>query len=206
MNWAVVVMHRDRNDLVLRPTATRTRDSPQRVKPDVVVRLGGLPASRVLQERFATGACVPLAFDGAGFVSDPDRLVTIRVRGVPDSLREPKADGEYLRLWSEASTHVSEWLAKLDREDDTLHELSVARCVVEASSRRDVSLVIGSSMPVRDVEWWTPARTSPTYSNRGVNGHRRRRVHRAGRGRGSRAIGLVGDITMLHDVSALVDG
>jgi 2-succinyl-5-enolpyruvyl-6-hydroxy-3-cyclohexene-1-carboxylate synthase len=69
-----------------------------------------------------------------------------------------------------------------------------------------VSLVIGSSMPVRDVEWWTPPRIAPTYSNRGVNGIDGVVSTALGIAAGSRAMGLVGDITMLHDVSALVDG
>jgi 2-succinyl-5-enolpyruvyl-6-hydroxy-3-cyclohexene-1-carboxylate synthase len=111
-----------------------------------------------------------------------------------------------LRLWSEAATHVGEWLAKVDEEEDALHEISLARCVVEESTRRDIPLVIGSSMPVRDVEWWTPTRVAPTYSNRGVNGIDGVVSTALGVAAGSRAIGLVGDITMLHDVSALVDG
>jgi 2-succinyl-5-enolpyruvyl-6-hydroxy-3-cyclohexene-1-carboxylate synthase len=178
----------------------------EHVKPDVVVRLGGLPASRTLQERLREWRVRTVGFSGAGFVSDPDRLVTDRLVGVPDPLREPKADGEYVRLWNEASTQVSAWLAGLDRDDDALHELSLARCVVEESSRRDVPLVIGSSMPVRDVEWWTPARSAPTYSNRGVNGIDGVVSTALGVAVGARAIGLIGDITMLHDVSALVDG
>jgi 2-succinyl-5-enolpyruvyl-6-hydroxy-3-cyclohexene-1-carboxylate synthase len=69
-----------------------------------------------------------------------------------------------------------------------------------------VPLVVGSSMPVRDVEWWTPPRTAPTYSNRGVNGIDGVVSTVLGVACGESAIGLVGDITMLHDVSALVDG
>jgi 2-succinyl-5-enolpyruvyl-6-hydroxy-3-cyclohexene-1-carboxylate synthase len=176
------------------------------VIPDVVVRLGGMPASRTLQERLREWRVRTVGFDGAGFVSDPDRLVTERLRGVPDPLHESKADGEYLRLWSEASTRVSEWLSPLDRDGDALHEISVARCVVDVSSSLAVPLVIGSSMPVRDVEWWTPPRSSPTFSNRGVNGIDGVVSTALGVAVGSRAIGLVGDITMLHDVSALVDG
>ena len=61
-------------------------------------------------------------------------------------------------------------------------------------------------MPVRDVEWWTPPRTAPTYSNRGVNGIDGVVSTALGVAVGARALGLVGDITMLHDVSALVDG
>jgi 2-succinyl-5-enolpyruvyl-6-hydroxy-3-cyclohexene-1-carboxylate synthase len=206
MNWAIIGDATSLGTISYFNSLLRDANFAGRVRPDVVVRLGGMPASRTLQERLREWRVRTIGFDGAGFVSDPDRLVTDRRRGVPDPSREPKADGEYVRLWSEASTQVGEWLSGLDREDDRSHEMSVARCVVDVSSRRGVPLVIGSSMPVRDVEWWTPPRTSPTYSNRGVNGIDGVVSTTLGVAVGSRAIGLVGDITMLHDVSALVDG
>ncbi len=206
MNWAVLGDATALGTVSYFDPLLRDDGFAAHVKPDVVVRLGGLPASRVLQERLREWRVRTVGFDGAGFVSDPDRLVSERLPGLPDSEHEPKADGEYLRIWSEASTHVGEWLATLDREDDSLHELSVARCVVEVSTREDVALVIGSSMPVRDVEWWTPPRVAPTFSNRGVNGIDGVVSTTLGVAAGSRALGLVGDITMLHDVSALVDG
>jgi len=205
LNWVVVGDATALGTMSYFDPLLRDARFAEEVKPDVVVRLGGMPASRVLQERLREWRVRTIGFDGAGFVSDPDRLVSDHLVGLPDPEHEPKADGEYLRLWSEASTHVGEWLAKLD-DEDSLNELSVARCVVEQSSIRDVALVIGSSMPVRDVEWWTPARIAPTYSNRGVNGIDGVVSTALGVAAGDRAIGLVGDITMLHDVSALVDG
>jgi 2-succinyl-5-enolpyruvyl-6-hydroxy-3-cyclohexene-1-carboxylate synthase len=205
LNWAVVGDATALGTIAYFDSLLRGAQFAEQVRPDVVVRLGGLPASRTLQERLRTWRVRTIGFNGAGFVADPDRLVTERFAGVPDPLREPKADGEYVRLWNEASTRVSTWLTSIDH-DDTLHELSVARCVVDESSRRDVPLVIGSSMPVRDVEWWTPARSAPTYSNRGVNGIDGVVSTALGVAVDARAIGLIGDITMLHDVSALVDG
>ena len=205
LNWVVVGDATARGASAYFDALLRDASFAGRVRPDVVVRLGGLPASRTLQERLREWRVRTIGFEGAGFVADPDRLVTQRIRGVPDPLREPKADGEYGRLWNEASTRVNEWLIRLDHEDE-LHEMSVARCVVDVSSRRDVALVIGSSMPVRDVEWWTPPRTAPTYANRGVNGIDGVVSTTLGVAVGSCAIGLVGDITMLHDVSGLVDG
>jgi 2-succinyl-5-enolpyruvyl-6-hydroxy-3-cyclohexene-1-carboxylate synthase len=206
LNWAVVGDATALGTIPYFDPLLRDARFADEVKPDVVVRLGGMPASRVLQERLREWHVRTIGFDGAGFVSDPDRLVGDSLVGLPNPSQEPKADGEYLRLWSEASTHVSEWLAKVDQDDDTLHELSLARCVVEANSRQDIPLVIGSSMPVRDVEWWTPTRVAPTYSNRGVNGIDGVVSTTLGVAAGTKAIGLVGDITMLHDVSALVDG
>jgi 2-succinyl-5-enolpyruvyl-6-hydroxy-3-cyclohexene-1-carboxylate synthase len=205
LNWAVIGDATALGTIAYFDPLLRDARFAEHVKPDVVVRLGGLPASRALQERLREWRVRTIGFNGAGFVSDPDRLVTDHFVGVPDPLREPKADGEYVRLWNEASTRVGAWLAGLD-PDDALHELSVARCVVDVSARHDVPLVIGSSMPVRDVEWWTPARSAPTYSNRGVNGIDGVVSTTLGVAVASRAIGLVGDITMLHDVSALVDG
>ena len=206
LNWAVVGDATALGTISYFDPLLRDTRFAQEVRPDVVVRLGGMPASRVLQERLREWRVRTVGFDGAGFVSDPDRLVTDCLVGLPDPLHEPKADGEYLRLWSEAATHVGEWLAKVDEEEDALHEISLARCVVEESTRRDIPLVIGSSMPVRDVEWWTPTRVAPTFSNRGVNGIDGVVSTVLGVAAGSRAIGLVGDLTMLHDVSALVDG
>jgi 2-succinyl-5-enolpyruvyl-6-hydroxy-3-cyclohexene-1-carboxylate synthase len=206
LNWAVIGDATALGTIAYFDALLRDARFAEVVRPDVVVRLGGLPASRMLQERLREWRVRTIGFSGAGFVADPDRIVTDHFVGVPDSLREPKADGEYLRLWNEASTRVNSWLAELDRDDDALNEISVARCVVDVSTRLDSALVIGSSMPVRDVEWWTPARAAPTYSNRGVNGIDGVVSTTLGVATDSRAIGLVGDITMLHDVSALVDG
>ena len=205
LNWAVVGDATALGTISYFDSLLRDARFAEHVLPDVVVRLGGLPASRTLQERLREWRVRTIGFDGAGFVADPDRLVTEHFIGLPDPLREPKSDGEYTRLWNEASTQVSAWLTSLD-DDDELHELSVARCVVDESSRREVPLVIGSSMPVRDVEWWTRARSAPTYSNRGVNGIDGVVSTTLGVAAGSHAIGLIGDITMLHDVSAFVDG
>jgi 2-succinyl-5-enolpyruvyl-6-hydroxy-3-cyclohexene-1-carboxylate synthase len=61
-------------------------------------------------------------------------------------------------------------------------------------------------MPVRDVEWFTPSRTSRTFANRGVNGIDGVVSTVLGVGAGAKSLGLVGDLTLLHDVSGLVEG
>jgi 2-succinyl-5-enolpyruvyl-6-hydroxy-3-cyclohexene-1-carboxylate synthase len=205
LNWAVIGDATALGTVAYYDALLRDAEFADQAKPDVVVRLGGLPASRILQERLREWKVRTIGFEGAGFLSDPDRLVGERVAGLPDPGQEPKSDGEYLRLWSEASTLVGEWLANVD-DDEALNEPLVARCVVAMSSTREVPLVVGSSMPVRDVEWWTPPRTAKTFSNRGVNGIDGVVSTTLGVACGGSAIGLIGDITMLHDVSALVDG
>lgn len=206
MNWVVIGDATALGTLPYFDALLRDEAFAAQARPDVVIRLGGLLASRVLQERLRTWASRTIGFDGAGFVADPDRIVGEHLDGVPNPEFEPKADGEYVRLWSEASARVAAWLRV---EDDTaveLNEITLARAVVLATTEKDVALVIGSSMPVRDVEWWSPSRIAPTYANRGVNGIDGVVSTTLGVAAGAKAVGLIGDITMLHDVSGLVDG
>lgn len=206
MNWVVIGDATALGALPYFDALLRDETFAKDAKPDVVVRLGGSPASKLLQERLREWRVRTVGFDGAGFISDPDRLVGELLTGVPHPQVEPKADGEYVRLWTEASSLVGAWLDTLDRDDATLCETTVARAVVAASTEHDVPLVLGSSMPVRDVEWWAPTRVAPTFSNRGVNGIDGVVSTVLGVASGASAIGLVGDLTMLHDVSGLVDG
>lgn len=206
MNWVVVGDATALGTLPYFDALLRDETFAAQARPDVVIRLGGLLASRVLQERLRTWSSRTIGFDGAGFVADPDRIVGEHLVGLPDPEVEPKADGEYVRLWSEASARVAAWLRVEDDNAVELNEITLARAVVSATTERDVALVIGSSMPVRDVEWWSPSRVAPTYANRGVNGIDGVVSTTLGVAAGSKAVGLIGDITMLHDVSGLVDG
>lgn len=176
-------------------------------RPDLVVRLGGLPASKVLATRLREWNVRTLALLGAGVVADPDGLVSEDIAGVPDR-DEPahRADRDYALMWSRASASVGELLGAEENDDDALSEPMVARIVVDMCAERQVPLVIGSSMPFRDVEWWAPARQSATFANRGTNGIDGVVSTVLGVSAARSGVGLVGDLTMLHDVSGLVDG
>jgi len=176
----------------------------RRLRPDVVVRIGGLVASKVVAQRLREWSVPVLGMSDFDPVADPDRVVSERVPRVD---WQPRGDGgaEYAMKWSRAVDAVEAVAARLD-VDGELSEPAVARAVVAASERFDAALVIGSSMPIRDVEWWTPPRRRPTFANRGVNGIDGVTSTILGVAAGSRAIGYVGDVTFLHDVSALTDG
>ena len=173
--------------------------------PEVIVRLGGIPASKFLAQRLATSGVEVIALDGAGPVADPDGVVGRRLNGLPDDANPLHVgDAAFAERWREASATVQHHLAGLWHED--LDEVLVARVVVDAANEAQCALVVGSSMPVRDVEWWSRARQTPVFANRGANGIDGVVSTFLGVATGSSAIGLVGDVTMLHDVSALVDG
>jgi len=204
LGWVVVGDATTQGSLAYFDAIMRSDSFAERARPDVVVRMGGLVASKVLQERLRSWKVRTIAFGGAGFVADPDRLITEMHPGLPTS--RTVADLTYGDLWRDASRRVDRWLSAHETDDGPLSEPGVARIMVEASGDRAVPLVVGSSMPVRDVEWWGAPRRAATYSNRGVNGIDGVVSTVLGVAAGSTGLGLVGDITMLHDVSALVDG
>jgi 2-succinyl-5-enolpyruvyl-6-hydroxy-3-cyclohexene-1-carboxylate synthase len=202
--WVVLGDATAQGTLAYYDTLLRSREFVARTRPDVVIRLGGLPASKVLGEQLRAWNVRTIGFDGAGLVADPDRLVSETYPGLPGGTSV--ANAEYVATWSRASEVVDAWLLTLDAQENSLNEPLVARAVVAASTASGASLVAGSSMPVRDVEWWTPPRRVASFSNRGVNGIDGVVSTVLGVAAGSRSIGLVGDLTMLHDVSGLVDG
>lgn len=207
LNWVVLGDATAQGALAHFDPLLRSDEFSQRVRPDVVVRLGGLPASKVLGERLREWKTRTVALNGAGFVADPDRLVDVTYEGLPQpGATSLVADSSYAARWREASRDVAEWLEGIDALDDELSEPLVARIVVSAHNESGAALVIGSSMPVRDVEWWAPAREGRVFANRGVNGIDGVVSTALGVATGATAIALVGDLTMLHDVSGLVEG
>jgi 2-succinyl-5-enolpyruvyl-6-hydroxy-3-cyclohexene-1-carboxylate synthase len=205
-NWVVLGDATANGTLPYFDSLLRSSAFIRRVKPDVVVRLGGLPASKVLGEQLRAWGSRTVAFAGAGFVADPDRLIGESFDGLPARDDATLLGAEnYVVTWTNAARDVGRWLELRDGDPD-LNEPGLARVVVAVSNESGAALVVGSSMPVRDVEWWAPARESATFANRGANGIDGVVSTVLGIAVGSKAIGLVGDLTMLHDVSGLVDG
>jgi len=207
LDWVVLGDATARSTLAYFDPLLRDEEFVKLAAPDLVVRIGGLPASKVLQEQLKRWSVRTVGLLGAGDVADPDRIVIESMDGLPyRDVASLRGSSAYVRLWRDASTCVDEWFDAQENDGDVLDEPHVARAVVEASSHFGVPLVIGSSMPVRDVEWFSPPRESPTFANRGANGIDGVVSTALGVASGARGLGLVGDLTLLHDVSALVDG
>lgn len=207
LDWVVLADATARGSVPHFDALLRVDEFAERMRPELVVRLGGMPASKVLAERLRTWGASVVSLSAPGPAADPDGVIEATVAGVPHRSREElRASEPYARAWHDAASRVEEWLVALDHDESALNEPLVARIVVEASSTSGAPLVVGSSMPVRDVEWWAPARSTTTFANRGVSGIDGVVSTALGVAAGSRALGLVGDLTMLHDVSALVDG
>jgi len=194
------------------------------LRPEVVLVLGEPWASRnvgdLVRDAAAAGAEV-LAVDAWWRVLDPHGTVTGRHHADPAAWL-----GAALDLLGEAPAPVDGWLetwtaleATAQRAiDDALESDEAARggTITEPSLARSLpgllppgaALLVGSSMPVRDLEWFGPPLPSPpaVFANRGANGIDGLVSTALGlaAGRTGPVVALLGDLAFLHDVSGLV--
>jgi 2-succinyl-5-enolpyruvyl-6-hydroxy-3-cyclohexene-1-carboxylate synthase len=105
--------------------------------------------------------------------------------------------------WRHAETRALTAIASSLSDLDSLTEPGVAH-VIAQSLPDGVDLVVASSMPVRDLEWFGGPRAR-AHANRGANGIDGVMSTALGRAlAGTPTVALVGDIAFVHDSNALV--
>jgi 2-succinyl-5-enolpyruvyl-6-hydroxy-3-cyclohexene-1-carboxylate synthase len=177
-----------------------------RLQPEIVVRAGGAPASKVLAA-WVADAPEQVAFDPYGAWGDPDRTADAFVRGSSLATTAP-APPEWLAAWVLAEAAAQGAITDVLAGYADATEPAVARTVT-ALLRAGDTLFVASSMPVRDVEWFgDPAMTCRVLANRGANGidgvvSTALGVAASGGGRG-RVVALLGDLAFLHDAGGLL--
>ncbi len=169
--------------------------------PEMVVRIGDPPASRVVNEWLtATGATTIVVADTW---SDPSHTAAILspTFTVDTSAQAPRP---WLRSWMQADAAAAHAIAGRLARTKGITEPGVARLVV-GEVPRGGHLVVSSSMPIRDLEWYTPRRTDiVVHANRGANGIDGVVSTAVGVAlSGVPTVALVGDLAFLHDASAL---
>lgn len=186
--------------------------------PTAVLRLGRPWASKVLAGWLAARPDrLDVLVDPTGGWADPDRRVTHVVAADPEgvcrALLARAGDGGHL---------ASRWAARWRRAEDVAQatldaELEAARAggppeepmiarQVVAAVPAGTTVVVSSSMPVRDVEWYTrPRRGVRILSNRGANGIDGVVSTVLGVAlAGAPTVGLIGDLAFVYDVGALL--
>ena len=185
------------------------RDVAPRV--DLVVRFGSLPASKVVNQWLGAQTVPHFHIAPHDRKEDPYGVVTDRVVATASAfcagVSEPSSPRpeNWMLAWRKAddvfASAISESLAQYDYPT----EPGVARSIVN-SMPEDSVLVVSSSMPIRDVEWYTERRDGlKVLANRGANGID---------GVVSTAVGaalsgaptalFIGDIAFLHDTNGLI--
>lgn len=185
----------------------------RRARPEVVVRLGGGPASRVLATWLAGTGAEVVAVEATGRWLDPSRTASTVLAADPallcDALAalEPKpAPPEWTALWADAEGAAQRAIDGVLAEHEEVTEPGVARALVSCLPA-GTGLVVGSSMPIRDVEACAPPRGDiRVMANRGANGidGTVATVLGASVARSKSTVGLLGDLALLHDAGALV--
>jgi 2-succinyl-5-enolpyruvyl-6-hydroxy-3-cyclohexene-1-carboxylate synthase len=195
--------------------------------PDVVVHLGApwvsKPLGQWLAARAADGADV-LAVDPCWRWVDPDRAVSTVVPADPEAFCRAVVEavgpadgpaggsegGAWLASWRAAEAAVRQVLDPRTVDGPgAVTEPGLAAHLVR-SLPGDATLVVSSSMPVRDVETFGAPRAHPprVLANRGANGIdgvvSTALGVAAGSPPGRATVALVGDLAFLHDVSSLV--
>lgn len=196
-----------RFDSVLRHTGFATDH-----RPEVVVQLGMPPASKVLAQWLGSSGATHVAVSPVGLVSDPN-LVGARQVHAPigafcsQLLQEASvaSDRIWLEGWLDADRIARAAIEAALGADQTLSEPGVARAIT-ANVPAGGHLVVASSMPVRDVEWFGSPRSDITvHANRGANGIDGVIATAIGVaiGSGAPTVALLGDVAFCHDMSSL---
>jgi 2-succinyl-5-enolpyruvyl-6-hydroxy-3-cyclohexene-1-carboxylate synthase len=181
--------------------------------PDVVIRLGSPPASKALSSWIASNDCVEIAIDRDGWWYDPDRSAAFVVEADPATaclelaplVDVDRSSNEWLERWTSAEAAARDAISRSLASTQALTEPAVARTVVGALPE-DGTLVVSSSMPVRDVEWYgEPREACRVLANRGANGIDGVVSTAAGVAlTGASTVALVGDLAFVHDTNGLL--
>ncbi len=193
----------------------RSPRAAEELRPEVIVRLGAPGASRVVNEWLAAAGAAELVAGVQGW-SDPAATAAIVVDGevatvlaglqsAATSTGGPTADG-WLDRWRAASGAATAAVRATLAGLDAPNEPGIARDVVEALPHGS-SLVVSSSMPIRDVERYASPRPGVrVLANRGANGIDGVVSTAIGVAAGSAAPTalLIGDVALLHDSNGLL--
>ena len=192
----------------------RHQPTAESLKPSVVIRIGDPPVSKVVNQWLAQCGAEQIAVTHQPSLIDPDKVVTTHIVGSINELFmemsrgvDTRTETEWMSKWKQcersARTALDAAFTQQDQLTEPLCAVTVSEAVADGSS-----VVVSSSMPVRDLEWFAPARDGVrVFSNRGVNGID---------GVVSTAVGvalssktptalLIGDIALLHDSNGLLN-
>ncbi len=182
------------------------------LRPDVVVRLGA-PLTGKVATSWLDASVPQVLVDPDGAWLDPNRASAEHIVADPSalldavSLRGPaRSQSFWLRAWQEAEGAARRSMDRLLDSWTEPFEGRIARDLV-AGLGTGSTLVVGSSMPVRDVETFAAPRTGVRFlSNRGVNGidgFVSTVLGAASQSTGP-VVALCGDLTFLHDSGGLL--
>jgi len=184
----------------------------QAARPRAVLRIGDLPTSKPLREWLAGLDAVQVLVDPEGAWQDPAHVCDLTLDAEPAALLDALAemsqgepDAAWTAAWADADARAGRGITEVLGD-----ELSEPRIALELATGLppEATLVVASSMPVRDVETVAPARATPlrVLGNRGANGIDGTLATAYGVAAASPGpvVLLTGDVTLAHDAGSLL--
>jgi 2-succinyl-5-enolpyruvyl-6-hydroxy-3-cyclohexene-1-carboxylate synthase len=189
-------------DLILRDDGTA-----RSLRPQAAVFLGPLPTSKVLRAWLKEGDIAALQLGRAGENTDPTHSHWSRLDGqlIPGGESLPAVTSAYAKAWRKAQQAAAKKLSRLVDVDWPFEGRVVS--LLEEALGPDDRLFVGSSMPIRDLEWFyhPPGPGPEILTNRGANGIDGTVSTALGASLdGKHTVLLCGDLTFLHDSNALL--
>ena len=197
-------------DLVLRDEDVHTK-----LAPDVILRLGGLPTSRALNEWIVSSPARAKIGIADGVVADPGNVLTHSIRAnCQDAIRllldtlpsRHDHSPEYRNVWGRVDDAVTTTLEGAPSEPSEILESGIVSRVCSRIGS-DTNLFLSNSMPIRWADMYAKARDGfpPVFVNRGANGIDGIISTAAGVAVASQRVTIcvIGDLTFLHDQNGL---
>ena len=190
----------------------RDQELSARFTPESVLRFGALPASKVVNQWLRESGAEMTTVSRTPFLIDPDRTTSMHIVTDGERLCDDlcslvdKSDGAWLKQWSSAEIVARGVMSRLLDNEPVLTEPGVARATI-AALPNDSQIVVSSSMPIRDVEWYSGSCAHVTVlSNRGANGIDGVVSTAVGAALGTARTTalLIGDVAFLHDSNGLI--
>jgi 2-succinyl-5-enolpyruvyl-6-hydroxy-3-cyclohexene-1-carboxylate synthase len=182
-------------------------------RPDVVLRVGG-PLTNKISMQWLDSDIGQVLVDPDGAWLDPHHAASGRMltdaepllAALTSALTGAALENEWRQAWYDADASARAAIDDLIDGWDEPFEGRIARDVI-ASVPDGGSLILASSMPVRDAESFAaPRHGLGVYANRGVNGIDGfvSTVLGVAAGSGGPTVGLLGDLCFLHDSNGLL--
>ena len=179
--------------------------------PDIIVRIGAVPTSRPIWSWMRRTDAEQVSIEDAAW-RDPLGTVSRAYRADPAITfadlagRLAPSPDDWMPAWAAADQHVTEAVARRLADEPFPNEPAIARSVWEAAPFGS-TVYAGSSMPIRDLDAFAgrPRGDLAVLSNRGANGIDGLLSAAAGASAsdGRRVVVLAGDLSALHDATAM---
>ncbi|HKA02813.1 MAG TPA: 2-succinyl-5-enolpyruvyl-6-hydroxy-3-cyclohexene-1-carboxylic-acid synthase [Acidimicrobiales bacterium] len=181
--------------------------------PEVVLRLGQPPASKVLNQWLAGSGARQVQVAASPAWVDPEHSAAVRVVADPTAsctALEKRITGStgtpWLARWQHAEARAQTAIDAVLAAHPEPTEPGVARALL-ATLAPGTTLMASSSMPIRDLEWYGAPRDGVrVLANRGANGIDGvvSTAVGAALGTGAPTALLIGDVALLHDSNGLL--